>query len=235
MRMPRFRIGEIIIIVIVILSLGLSIFYYPRLPAHMPCHRDSQGRLVQGYPTKLLPTFVFSSLIFGTFLIYSTVPRLFHKTIDERYRYYDRLIIWMLSFWLLGQIHGCVTGSLLLSFNQTKVIGMIIIGSLFYLLGDTFAHAKKGWFVSIANRWTLNQPSTWEKTHRNIGWSFKAAAIFCLLQALLPMPYMIYPIGVCLLFAHYYISFYSYRANRKLKKITNIDAPQKTGKEIEKI
>ena len=227
--MPRLRTGEIIILVIVILSLALTIFYYPKLPNHMPNHRDSQGRLIQGYPSKLLPTFVFSCLIFGTFLIYSTVPRLFHKLTDDRYRYYDRLIIWMLSFWFLGQIHGCVTGFLLLNFNQTKVIVMIIIGSLLYLLGDTFAHAKKGWFISIANRWTLNQPSIWEKTHRKIGWSFKAAAIFCLLQALLPMPYIIYPIGACLLFAEYYIFIYSYLANRKLKKKTNIEVPQNTG------
>jgi len=111
---------------------------------------------------------------------------------------------------------------------------MIIIGLLFFLLGDTFAHAKKGWFFSIANRWTLNQPSIWEKTHRNLGWSFKAAAIFCLLQALFPMPYIMYPIGVCLLFAYYYIFLYSFLANRKLKKKTNIKVPQNIGKEFKK-
>jgi len=234
MRMLRLRVGEIIVLLIVILSFGLTIFYYPRLPAHIPYHRDSLGRAIQGYPSKLLPTFVLSSLIFGTFIIYSTVPRLYHKPTDDRFRYYDRLIIWMSSFWFLGQVHGCVTGFLLLSFNQTKVIGMIIIGLLFFLLGDTFAHAKKGWFFSIANRWTLNQPSIWEKTHRNLGWSFKAAAIFCLLQALFPMPYIMYPIGVCLLFAYYYIFLYSFLANRKLKKKTNIKVPQNIGKEFKK-
>lgn len=235
MRMPHLRTGEIIVLFIVILSFGLTILYYPRLPAHMPYHRDSLGRTIQGYPSKLLPTFVPSFLIFGTFLIYSTVPRLYHKPTDDRFRYYDRLIIWISAFWFLGQVHGCVTGFLLLSFNQTKAIGMISIGLFFFLLGDTFAHSKKGWFVSVANRWTLNQPSIWEKTHRNIGWSFKAAAIFCLLQALLPMPYIIYPIGVCLLFAFYYIFFYSYFANRKHKKKTTTEIPQNIGKEIKKI
>lgn len=235
MRMGRLRTGEIIVLLIVTLSFGFAIIYYPRLPIRMPYHIDSQGRVIQGYPSKFLLTFGISFLITGISLIYMIVPRLRSKIIDERFHHYDRLLIWLSTFWFLGQFYGLVTGFLQPTFNQTKFVVMIVLATLFFLLGDTFAHAKKGWFVSVTNRWTLNQPYIWEKTHRNLGWSFKAAAIFCLLQALLPMPYMLYPIGICLSFAYYYIILYSYLANRKLKKTTTIETPQNTGKEIKKI
>lgn len=223
---PSLRTGEIIVLVIVILSFGLSIFYYLRLPEQMSSHWISEDRLVTGYPSKLFPTIVTSLIMVAILIAYTIIPRLRSKAPDERFRYYDRLLIWLFAFWFFCQL----TTPIPRSFNQTKAFLMISIGSLFFLLGDTFAHAKKGWFVSIANRWTLKQPSIWETTHRNIGWSFKAAAIFCLLQALLPMPYIIYPIGVCLLFVYYYIFFYSYFANRKLKKKTTIEVPPNTGK-----
>jgi uncharacterized membrane protein len=231
MRIGRLRTGEIIVLLIIMLSFGLAIFYYPRLPTHIPYHINSQGRVIQGYPSKFFLTFGISILISGISLIYMIVPRLRSKITDERFHHYDRLLIWLLTFWILGQLHGLVTGFLLLSFNQTKIVVMIVFATLFFLLGDTFAHAKKGWFVSIRNRWTLNQPPIWVKTHRNVGLSFKAAAIFCLFQMLLPMPYMVYPIGVCLCFALYYVFLYSYFANRKYKKETIVEARQNIEKD----
>ena len=211
MRPIKPRIGEIILLTLALASLAMSTFYYPRLVA--TTHH-------------LLKTFGFTLFNLTVFLLYFIVPRLRTKIPDERFKYYDRLMIWVFSFWFFGHLIELSNVLARLNFEHSfilaKIYGMTAIGALFLLLGDTFAHAKPGWFVALPHRGTMRHPHVWEITHANLGKWLKRAGLACLPAVILPFKCVFYAslflASACIVVGYYYYFIYPHRLYRKLKK-----------------
>ena len=210
----RLRIGEIFLLGLLLCSLALSIYYYTERP---PGFNPRSG---------LLATFGISFLMLGVLTVYLSIPRFRARPPDVRFRYYDRLMIWVFAFWLLGQFAEFSKASAKFSYEHmfmaTKVFGMTVIGVLFYLLGDTFAHAKPGWFVALPYRRRMRHPKVWELTHANLGKWLKRAGLMCLPAILLPFKWpfyaSLYLVGACIVVAYYYCFIYPSRLYKRLDK-----------------
>lgn len=188
----------------------------------MDCGARDDGRTIQGYPSRLLPTFAITGLMGVILLAYTIIPRLRRRKLDERFRYYDRLLAWLFLLYLTFQIHALVTGFLLPTYRQILVGVMLWLGVLFFLLGDAFAHAKPGWFVALPHRGAMKHPQVWESTHANAAKWLKRAFPACLPAIVLPFKYAfyasIYIMAACILMVHYYYFIYPHYLQKKLKE-----------------
>ncbi|MBN2271234.1 MAG: hypothetical protein JXN61_11510 [Sedimentisphaerales bacterium] len=224
MKLTEPRIGEIILLALVLAFFGIGIFYYPRLPATTPGHLDGQRQTGLGCYSNILKTFGLSSFVLFVFLLYAILPRLCLRGPNYKFKYYDRLMIWLFTFWLFGQYHGLrselVMPSLEQEFTQVKILCGIALGSLFLLLGDMCSRLKPSWPI-FTNRWIRRNPQVLEQTIKSVGWWLKAAGISSLTLVVLPTYFSIPAAGVCLLVVEFYMFVYPHYARfRKSRRAT---------------
>lgn len=220
MKARKLRIGEIILLAIALSSFACSIFYYPRLVEATRSGLYGNGQTVPFGDSNLSKTFGFSSFMLVAVLLYIIIPRLRHKPPNYKFRYYDRLMIWLFAFWVVGQYFGLRSESTRSApgFYQTKVFLGLALASLFLILGDMCSRLKPSWPI-LKNRWIRQNPQVLNHTITSIGWWLKATGISSLMLIVLPTYFSIPVMGVCLLIAEFYIFVYPlyarFRARRR--------------------
>jgi len=170
------RKSTIAVLVMILFSFVIGIYFYPQMPGKMASHWNAQGQ-VDGYMPKFWSLFLIPFILVGLALLFTAIPRIdpLKANIEKFIKYYDGLIIlffiFMLAvhfqviFWNLG---------IKISPNTIFPIG---IGILFFYIGILCENAKRNWFIGIRTPWTLSSERVWEKTHKIGGKLFKIAGI----------------------------------------------------------
>jgi len=170
------RKSTIAVLVMILFSFVIGIYFYPQMPGKMASHWNAQGQ-VDGYMPKFWGLFLIPFVLVGLALLFTAIPRIdpLKANIEKFIKYYDGLIIlffiFMLAvhfqviFWNLG---------IKISPNTIFPIG---IGILFFYIGILCENAKRNWFIGIRTPWTLSSERVWEKTHKIGGKLFKIAGI----------------------------------------------------------
>ncbi|MBU1730047.1 DUF1648 domain-containing protein, partial [Patescibacteria group bacterium] len=170
------RKSEIAILGIILLSLIVSIYFYPQMPEKIASHWNIQGQ-VDGYMSKFLGLFLMPIILIGFALLFVAIPRIdpLKANIEKFRRYYEGFII--LLFLFLLSIHFQVilwNIGIKISPNVMFPIGL---GLLFFYIGVLCENAKRNWFIGIRTPWTLSSEKVWEKTHKIGGKLFKIAGV----------------------------------------------------------
>ena len=157
--------SELLPILMVILSILLGFYFYPRFPAKVAIHWNFQGQ-VNGYSGRIFGAFGLPVIITALYLMFLVIPRVDPK--QERYpefssiyRTFKSLIIGFMLFLYL------ITG--LFNLGIPLPIGTIIpilIGVLMISIGNFMGKIKPNWFIGIRTPWTLSSETVWNKTHR---------------------------------------------------------------------
>lgn len=177
--MPR-RKSEIIVFLFVLLSLAISIYFYPRLPNKIPTHWNLQGE-VDGYMTKFWGLFLMPMVLIVMSILFILIPSIdpLKANIRKFRNYFDGFIILLFLFMLFLQ------GFIVLWSLGTKIRPQIVftigLGILFFYIGILLEHAQRNWFIGIRTPWTLSSDSVWNKTHKIGGKLFKIIGIIALL------------------------------------------------------
>lgn len=67
-----------------------------------------------------------------------------------------------------GTINLAIRGQ---AVDVPRLIGLVV-GGLFFLLGNLLGKIRPNWFVGVRTPWTLSSKRAWTKTHRLSGWVF---------------------------------------------------------------
>jgi uncharacterized membrane protein len=206
----------LLMIILVLISFVLSIYFYPRLPEGMASHWNSRGE-VDDYISKFWGSFLIPFILIGLSILLIAVPKIdpLKENIKKFIKYYDGFIIFFLIFMLLIHLQILLWN---LGFETNmNIILPIAIGFLFFYLGILVEKAKRNWFIGIRTPWTLSSDKVWDKTHKIGGKLFKIAAIIVLLGVFFSN-YSVYFIIIPIIVISLYLVSYSYFEYKKEEK-----------------
>lgn len=152
-------------LIILIITLALSYWAYPQLPAQVASHWNFQGQ-VDGWASKNFHSFFFPGLLVVMYLSFLVMPLLDPK--KERYTEFAstyRLIRDAILFVLLGVFTVATFYNLNYSLNVGAIVSGLI-GVLMIVIGNSFGKLKRNWFIGLRTPWTLSSENVWNKTHR---------------------------------------------------------------------
>jgi uncharacterized membrane protein len=198
---------------IVLLSVVITAIVYPRLPAIIPTHWDTNGE-INGWSGRW---FVWV-LPLALAMLWAMIRWL--PTIDPRGANYARFagafegIFILLMLFIFG-LHMVILGAALGRNVSVERLAPGGLGLLLIGLGILLPRARPNWFVGIRTPWTLSNDRVWERTHRFGGQLFIVAGAIIVIAAFissqLAFPVMIWACAVSAVV----LLVYSYVAWRK--------------------
>jgi len=200
--------SNLIIILIILVSFAIGIYFYPQMPAEMASHWNFQGE-VDDYMPKFWGLFVMPFVSLFLFLLFLIIPKIdpLKKNIEKFRKYFDWFIILIILF--LSYIYLlAIFWNLGFEFNMGRML-MPALGILFFYIGILLKNAKRNWFIGIRTPWTLSSDSVWNKTHQLGSKLFKIAGIIAFLGVLFP-GYVLWTVLIPILTASLYLIVYSY-------------------------
>ena len=170
------RKSEITVLGIILLSLIISIYFYPQMPEKIASHWNAQGQ-VDGYMSKFWGLFLIPFILVGFVLLFIAIPKIdpLKANIEKFRKQYNGFVILFFIFML--SIHfQLILWNLGIEISPNLVVP-IGIGILFFYIGILCENAKRNWFIGIRTPWTLSSERVWEKTHKIGGKLFKIAGV----------------------------------------------------------
>ncbi|MFA6306542.1 MAG: SdpI family protein [Patescibacteria group bacterium] len=177
---------EFIPLLLIILALASSVYFYNNLPERVAIHWNFAGE-VDGYGSGQTQAVVFPSMIIGMYVLFLLIPYLDPK--KERYEQFSKIyhIFKSLIIALIVVIYF-VVGLNGLGYNlPVGVITPGLIGLLFIVIGNYMAKIKRNWFMGIRTPWTMSSEEVWNKTHRFGGKMFILAGLLMIAEIFLPV------------------------------------------------
>jgi uncharacterized membrane protein len=170
---------------LVIISVGISIWAYPQLPDQVPTHWNFSGE-VDGYSSKLFAVLfcpILLTVIYGILLGAAKIdPR---KENYEKFAGAYRIFV-NATLTFLAAIHIAVIFSGLGHHVKMDWIVNIGLGLLFIILGNYMPKVKVNYFMGIRTPWTLANETVWARTHRFGGKVFFIGGIIMIVSAFAP-------------------------------------------------
>ena len=151
-------------IVLILVMMGLSLYFYPLLPSNMAVHWNTEGS-PNGYSPKIVGLMLIPSLSIGLLILFILIPKIdpLARNIRRFWRYYEMLVVVVTGFMLYMHVL-LIAWNMGLKFDM-GLMTMPAIGLLFVYLGVLLKHAKRNWFIGIRTPWTLSDEKVWNKTH----------------------------------------------------------------------
>ena len=156
---------------LILVSLILSIYFYPSMPDKMASHWNSSGE-VDGFMSKNFVLFLFPviSLFIGLLLMY--IPRIdpLKQNFKSFEKEYDLFVLTFLVFFISIQLFVIYWN---LGYHRDiRLIISMSLSILFIVIGLMLKKTKRNFFVGIRTPWTLSSDVVWDKTHKIGGYLF---------------------------------------------------------------
>lgn len=159
---------NIIIGIILLVSIAITLVFYPSLPDVIPVHWGVDGQIDDTGPKYML--FVFWGIALGVNLL-----MLFAEKIDPRGDSYGKFqkVFNIFRVFITALLCGLELITIVFAFNpQFADMNMImypVMGGMFVLLGNYMPKVKHNYTFGIKTPWTLASETVWNKTHRMCG------------------------------------------------------------------
>ena len=153
---------------ILLVSLAVTLFYYPRVPDIIPTHWGISGQIDATGPKYML--FVFWGLA-----LFVNVIMLFAEKIEPKKGSYAKFpkVFNILRVFITALLCGLELLTIAFAFNpdfaDMNSIMYITMGFMFVLLGNYMPKVKHNYTFGIKVPWTLAGENVWNKTHRMAG------------------------------------------------------------------
>jgi uncharacterized membrane protein len=197
-----------IIILIILVSFAVGIYFYPLMPDWMASHWNAKGQ-VNGYMPKVWGLFLMPFVSLFMFLLFLLIPKIdpLKSNIQKFRNYFDGFILLIITF-LFYLYSLTIIWNLGIEFDMVQFL-LPSFAIIFYYAGILIENAKRNWFIGIRTPWTLSNDQVWDKTHKIGGKLFKATGIIALLG--IPFPdYAIFFVIIPVLLVVIYTFVYSY-------------------------
>jgi len=181
---PNFK-TEFIPILLILLSIIASFYFYDHFPEKVPTHWNYKGQ-IDGWSGKTFAAFFSPGLNLIMYLLFLAFPYLDPK--KDRYADFARVyhVFKGLLITVMTVIYFYIGLAGLGYELPVAVVIPAAIGVLFVVLGNYFGKIKPNWFMGIRTPWTLSNEEVWNKTHRLGGKLFMLMGFFMILGTILP-------------------------------------------------
>ena len=156
---------EIPSIILIVLSIFASIYFYQNFPEKVATHWNFMGQ-VDGYSNRAMGAFFGPVLLLLMYLIILVSPYLDPK--KERYAEFEKVYkIFRFVLVLVMFVIYIATGIYNLGYKiNIGIIIPILLGGLMILIGNYMGKIKKNYFFGIKTPWTLSSEKVWNETDR---------------------------------------------------------------------
>ncbi len=170
---------------LVVLSIIVSVYAYPRLPDRVPIHWNIHGQ-PNGYGSRLFATVLFPALLLVMWAFLRGLPRIDPRRANyaKMEGTYDLVVNAALTIVLLA--HGSSIAAALGAHVAIERVIPAAIGLMLVVIGNVMPRARPNWWFGIRTPWTLSNDRVWERTHRVGGRLFVAAGVLIVIAAFLP-------------------------------------------------
>jgi uncharacterized membrane protein len=208
------RKSYFVAVALVLVSFGLSAYYFPRMPGQMATHWNANG-VVDGTMPKLWGLLFLPTLTASLLVLFAAIPRIdpLRENIAAFREYYDLFVVLFTAFMLYVHLL-VILWNLGYRFDFTMVLSSAI-GVLFYFVGALMSRVERNWFIGVKTPWTLSNDDVWKRTHRRAGPLFKLAGVIAVLAVFVPR-YAIYLMVGPVLLISAYLTLYSYVEYRRV-------------------
>jgi len=178
---------EIIPLVLLIITVVLSFYFYANWPDQVASHWNFKGE-VDGWSSKTFNAIFFPLLLVGMYLLFIFLPYLDPKKdryqeFSKPYHIFKASIIGILAIIYLAM--GAYNLGYAINIGQ---IVPLFIGLMMIVIGNFMGKVKNNWFMGIRTPWTLSSENVWNKTHRLGGWLFMIFGLIIIIAPYLPEP-----------------------------------------------
>jgi len=182
--MKKFIKKEFIPIIILILSIVSSFYFYSKFPDTVATHWNFRGE-VDGYSGKFVGAFMIPIIIIVSYLGMLVLPKFDPK--KDRYEDFDNVYYgFRIVFTIVMFAIYIITSLYNLGYNiNINVWIPTLIGSMIILLGNYMGKIKNNYFFGIKTPWTLSSENIWNKTHRFGGYAFIIFGILIIISPFL--------------------------------------------------
>ena len=179
------RKSKLIVMLIIVTSFIIGIYFYPQIPEKMASHWNVQGQ-VDGYMSKSWGLFLMPIISLGLFLLFILIPKIdpLKMNIEKFRKYFDGFIILIILF-----LFYLYLLTILWNFDNKFSMNQVLspaFGILFFYCGILIEKVKRNWFIGIKTPWTLSNEKVWDKTHQLGGKLFKIVGIIAFLGIIFP-------------------------------------------------
>jgi len=179
------RKSKLIVILIILTSFIIGIYFYPQIPEKMASHWNVQGQ-VDDYMSKSWGLFLMPIISLGLFLLFILIPKIdpLKMNIEKFRKYFDGFIILIILF-----LFYLYLLTILWNFDNKFSMNQVLspaFGILFFYCGILIEKVKRNWFIGIKTPWTLSNEKVWDKTHQLGGKLFKIVGIIAFLGIIFP-------------------------------------------------
>ena len=204
----------IIVLLIILTSFAVSVYFYPQMPEKMASHWNAQGE-VDGYMPKFWGLFLMPIISVGMFFLFFIIPKIdpLRENIEKFRKYFEGFIITFFIFLFYLNLLT-IFWNLGMRFEMIQFLSPAF-GVLFFYCGVMIENAKRNWFIGIRTPWTLSNEEVWGKTHDVGGKLFRIAGVISFGGLVLPN-LVIFLILFPTIFFTIYITAYSYFEYKKI-------------------
>lgn len=201
---------------LLVLTVAITAWVYPKLPAELPTHFGLSGE-----PNRYSPTsqavYQLPLVAVGTYLLMLFLPQIDPKRANYgRFPGFYRLLRWGLPAWMLVMHLATVLSAAGFPIPANLVI-RLGVGLLFIALGLGLGKVEPNYFIGIRTPWTLASEAVWVQTHRWAGPIFIGGGLLMLVGGWLPGKTGLLLSGVALAGVIILPVLYSYLLFRKLQ------------------
>ena len=174
------KYANLIIILLIVLSIAIGIYFYPLMPAKMVSHWNGQG-IADGYSNRFWGLFLLPIVLIFCFVLFRILPKIdpYKKNVQDFIGYYNIFMV-IFSLFMFYVFMLSIMFNIYTDMHNMLVYFAPAFGILFYYCGILIQKAKRNWFIGIKTPWTLSSDYVWDKTHKLGGYLFKISAILSL-------------------------------------------------------
>jgi len=187
-----------IVLILIVCSFGIGIYYYDAMPAEMVSHWDAYGE-PNGYMSKDMGLFLMPVVLVILVGIFYLIPRIdpLKANIEKFRTYYDGFIVVFVFFMAYMQFVS-VAWNLGYQIEVGRMMAPAL-GILFIYVGLLCGRAKQNWFIGVRTPWTLSSTRVWNRTHQFAKNIFILMGLIWIVVGILFPQYAIYLVWVLLL------------------------------------
>jgi len=199
--------------VLILISILLSVYFFPLLPESMASHWNASG-VVDGHSSKLLNIILFPALQVLFLLLLISLPKLdpkggnIKKFENKFYIFINVLLLFFITLQLQVFLWNI---NIQIPMNS---IMPILIGGVFLVIAYLIKNAKQNYSIGIRTPWTLHSENVWNKTHKLGAKLFAISGLLSILSVVISS-YSYLVVIISSLLSTLILVIYSYMEYRK--------------------
>lgn len=211
------KIEVAVIILVLILSFGITAFFYNSMPEKVASHWNAAGDVDGWMPKKAALSVVPVAMVVLTIMFF-VLPM-----IDPLKENIQKIIGIYYGFVIVFQLFMLMVQCFIILWNMGNRIHPMTpmsagIAILFFYTGLIMDKVERNWFIGIRTPWTLSSDTVWKKTHQKGAMLFKICGIIAIPGVIFP-DFAIYFIIVPIILVSIYLVAYSYIEFKREKAV----------------